>query len=95
MPPFIALLNAEIDGLHEFLWNHAPSDFVDEFVAASRLTRFQPDLHVGVLAPATYLPYVLAFAFRMPANGLQVNDFELTHVERDLVFAHDAIADDL
>jgi hypothetical protein len=87
-------LNADIDGLDKLWWNCPISNLVYELIAASDLSGLEPDLHVGVLSAAAGLPYVLAFAFRTLANGLQVDDLELPNIERDFVFTHDAVADD-
>ena len=50
---------------------------------------------MAVLAPAAGLPNVLAFGFRVPANGLAIRHLRLADIGLNLVLAHHAVDDDL
>ena len=60
---FHLLLYTLVHGANVFARDHAANDFVDEFIARSRLLRLQPQYHVTVLTTTTGLPHEFAFGF--------------------------------
>src|SRR5579862_2636511 len=90
---FHGFLHTLIDRLDVLLGHGTTYDVVDELVAFTGLVGLQPDLGMTVLTAATRLADVLAFRFRMPANGLAIRHLRLADVGFHLVLALHAVHD--
>src|ERR1019366_4485062 len=91
---FHGFLDALVHWLDKFLGDHAAHNFVNKFVALTRLVRFQTNAHVAILAASPGLANVLALRLRLLADGLAIGDLRLADVGLHVELAHHAVHDD-
>src|SRR5205085_10019328 len=91
---FERFLDALLDWLDVFAWNHAADDGIDEFKTDARLGRL--DLHFGmaVLAATAGLAHELANALRGSGDRLAVSHLRATHIGINAEFALETVHND-